>query len=255
MNAPFLSAPLIRSLCALGASLCLAGVLHAGDFETGNAAYEAGKFSEAAAAYESAAKAGAIGANLSFNLGNAYFRAGNPGRAVLHYERALALEPGHPEAAANLGHALRATRAPREAVPGWLVPATRLGGDRLTLLACAGAWIAFAGAVLAFGPVRRRTAGFSLLGAGALGAILALTMFVLLDGGAKNSARAIIVAKEGAKALYAPAETSRTAATLPAGAEVRVLQDRISWQYVEIPGGIRGWVPATALERVIPRGR
>ena len=39
---------------------------------------------------------------LFYNLANAQYRLGNLGQAILNYERALALEPRHPEAAANL---------------------------------------------------------------------------------------------------------------------------------------------------------
>src|SRR5438045_7104192 len=71
-------------------------------FAKANEAYSAGRFQEAVEGYQSLASSGQWSANLFYNLGNAWFRLGNFGEAILNYERALALDPHHPEAAANL---------------------------------------------------------------------------------------------------------------------------------------------------------
>ena len=71
-------------------------------FDQANKLYEEGKYSEAAAMYEKAVKAGQVSAALCFNLGNASFKAGQSGRALVWYRRAEALSPRDPDIQANL---------------------------------------------------------------------------------------------------------------------------------------------------------
>src|SRR5213083_1879888 len=81
------------------------------EFAKANQEYAQGHFKEAISGYETLVRAGQWSANVFYDLGNAYFRTGNFGRAILNYERALALEPHHPEAAANLQIARDEARA------------------------------------------------------------------------------------------------------------------------------------------------
>jgi tetratricopeptide (TPR) repeat protein len=70
-------------------------------FHDGNAAYEAGDFEGAVAAYE----AGLLACDnfeTEFNLGNAYFKLGQLGLSILHFERALQLNPSDDDARNNL---------------------------------------------------------------------------------------------------------------------------------------------------------
>ena len=60
---------------------------------------------------------------------------------------------------------------------------------------------------------------------------------------------AIVTAKETAARL-APADRASVAEPLPAGSRVRVLSERGDWIYCALPGGGRGWIPETQIERV-----
>ena len=71
-------------------------------FAQANQEYSAGHFQAAVDGYQNLVSAGQRSATLFYDLGNAWFRLGNFGEAILNYERALALDPHHPEAAANL---------------------------------------------------------------------------------------------------------------------------------------------------------
>ena len=71
----------------------------ADDFKAANKLYDAGKFAEAAAAYE---KLEPKTAHVFYNLGNAWFRDGKLGLAILNYERARRLAPRDPDILANL---------------------------------------------------------------------------------------------------------------------------------------------------------
>ncbi len=56
-----------------------------------------------------------------YNLGNAYFRMGRLGAAIANYERALQLNPGHEDAAHNLGQCIAMTerQLARPLPPDW----------------------------------------------------------------------------------------------------------------------------------------
>src|SRR5438046_7752180 len=104
----------IRRAC--GAIICVLVASSAvaqpdAQFAKANKEYAQGHFKEAIAGYEALVRPGQWNANLFYDLGNAYFRTGDFGRAILNYERALALDPHHPEAAANLQIARDEARA------------------------------------------------------------------------------------------------------------------------------------------------
>jgi tetratricopeptide (TPR) repeat protein len=232
---------------------CAAPAMAETDFEKGNALYEAGSFAEAAKAYEASIQGGAAGANVYFNLGNANLRAGEKGRAVLNYQRALALRPGHPEAATNLAYIQRTLNLPTPPSSAWSQVAEWLGVDAMAVVTATGAWILLAGFVAILGPWRRLNLGWSLVFVGAIPFVVGLLLLSSLGGGARDPERAIVVSGEGARAHYAPADNSRDVQMLPAGSEIRLLQDRGSWVYVEVAGGGRGWVAASAVDTVVPR--
>ena len=70
-------------------------------FNQGNEKYSLGDYEAAINYYEECLQLSQSEA-LHFNLGNAWYQINKPGKAVLHYEKALALDPGYPEAQANL---------------------------------------------------------------------------------------------------------------------------------------------------------
>lgn len=217
------------------------------DFARGNTLYADGKFAEAASAYEIQVHRGEYSANLFYNLADAYYRRGDRGRAILNYQRALLLEPAHAEAAANL--AFVRGRVPVPVSGGGFF--NWLEVDHWTWLAAAGGWLAVIGLGAAVFAPRSR---WCVLTAGVAGAavcgisVLAITR---LDGGAKNPARAVVLADE-TRALYSPADNSKAVFTLPAGGEVSVLSEQGAWDYVELGEGSRGWVSAERVEKVVP---
>src|ERR1017187_530030 len=69
------------------------------DLKAANQLYDAGKFAEAAAAYE---KIEPKTAHVYYNLGNAWFRQDKRGLAILNYAQARRLAPRDPDILANL---------------------------------------------------------------------------------------------------------------------------------------------------------
>ena len=79
--------------------------------------YKAGRFSEAAKAFETLAAESVRNPHLYYNTGNAYLKAGDLGRAVLWYERAKALIPNDPDLAFNLDYAMGLVKDKTESSP------------------------------------------------------------------------------------------------------------------------------------------
>jgi tetratricopeptide (TPR) repeat protein len=219
-----------------------AALLRADDFEMANQLYDQGKFADAKQLYERMVDRGEWSANLFFNLGNAAYRSDAPGRAILNYERALALDGTHAEARANLQW-LRNQTGARVRARTWsdyAFPA--LSGDIFAIVAAVAGWGAiFCASAALFG---RKAWGWTTL--------LALVAGYAVTGALRTDQDlnvAIVTAKETAARL-APADRASVAEPLPAGSRVRVLSERGEWTYCALPGGGRGWIPDTQIERV-----
>lgn len=69
---------------------------------SGNNAYAAGRYQEAADTYNKVYSQGLESPELYYNLGNCYFKLGDMPRAILWYERAKRLDPGNDDVNFNL---------------------------------------------------------------------------------------------------------------------------------------------------------
>ena len=214
-------------------------------FARGNRLYAAGKYAEAATAYETQVSRGSYSANLFYNLGGAYYRVGDRGRAILNYQRALLLEPSHAEAAANLGF-VSGKRS---------VVSTNGDGfgnvEILSWLTAAACWTAAAGALMTIFQRRRRTTGVVLMVTGLLGAGAGVGAIRWETGGTSFTARALVIA-DGVPALYSPADNSKVVTKVALGTEVRVLSAQGAWLYALLDDGTRAWMPSDKVQRLVP---
>ena len=221
--------------------------LRGADFDAANQLYDQGKFAEAKAGYAALMAAGERSANLFYNLGNTNHRLGAPGDAVLDYKRALTLDPGHPEAKANLDF----ERAQTGAVPWPLSWIDRLfpvrWADALALAGAIAGWVAIFLFTGIFFTPRRDKSG---LWFGFVVALLIASYGVATVCFAEQDRALAIVTAKSAEVHLAPAESSTAGSVLPAGSEVRVLSERGDWVYCALPMQGRGWLPAKAIERV-----
>jgi tetratricopeptide (TPR) repeat protein len=240
-------------LWLIGLGAAVAGPVD--DFKAANRLYDAGKFAEAAAAYE---RIQPKTAHIYYNLGNAHFREGKLGLAILDYERAQRLAPRDPDIAANLKfaeqrlgvdevntpprawqrflHSILDSRTPTEWATYELVTLW------LTILAI-GAWIYIP---------RVRTgllvvATVSLLGFAA--SAFALGHQVLSD---RTAPSAVVVVAE-TDARFAPVPDSTTHFKLTEGSRILTREDRGQWLLIERADGQQGWVAAAAVERIVPQ--
>ena len=218
-------------------------------FAKANQDYSEGHSQEAVDGYRNVVSSGQWSANLFYDLGNAWFRLGNFGEAILNYERALALDPHHPEAAANLvlvRDEARALELKRSGLDRYLETAT---STQYCIAASIAFWFAlFAAARLFF--LRRRSAALvsliifsNVVFAGAVFALYSL------ETGSKGRALAIVTGKN-IEARLATADNSNSILALPPGSEIKVLSQRGDWLYAALPNDLRGWIPVNAAQRV-----
>jgi hypothetical protein len=192
--------------------------------------------------------------DLLTDWGNAALGSQETGRAALAYRRALRLDPNHERARKNLIW-LR-TRAPE-----WLPRPQEEGvldslffwhhrlsvSSRLLLGA-----LSFAAAVLLLAPwpVRRPRLLRRL-------AIPFLLIWIAMAGSTMlepDPSREAVVVADGtflrsADSLGAPPSLSNP---LPAGTEVRIIENRAVWVRIALADGTRGWVGSSAVESVVP---
>jgi tetratricopeptide (TPR) repeat protein len=218
-------------------------------FSKANQDYGEGHFQEAVDGYRDLVKSGQWSANLFYDLGNAWFRLGNFGEAILNYERALALDPHHPEAAANLALVRDEARA-LELKPSWLDRYIEDGTSaQYSIAGSLAFWIVLFGATRLFFLRRRSTALVSLIILSTIvfaGAVFALYS---LETGSKGKALAIVTGKN-IEARIATADNANSVLALPPGSEIEVLSRRGDWLYATLPNDLRGWIPASGAQRV-----
>lgn len=221
-------------------------------FRSANESYDAGKFAEAAAAYE---KIEPKTAYVYYNLGNAWFRQDKLGLTVLNYERARKLAPRDPDILANLKFAQQRlgvdeVNTPPRAVQRFLRSvigsrtstewsAYELAALWLSVLAM-GAWIYLP---------RMRTGLLVIAVAGVAGfaaSAFALSYQLIND----HAAPTAIVMVTATEARFAPMPDSTIHFRLVEGTEVAVREDRGQWLFVERADGQQGWVKSEIVERI-----
>lgn len=215
---------------------------------TGNASARKAAFARAAAAFGEAVRAMPDRPELLTDWGNAALGAGDLATATLAYRRALAIDGGNVRARHNLAW-LRSQRA----------DAFRpiAGGAADTLLffhtwtrakkLVAGS-VAFAIAILLMVPWSGRRRGRFGLALLPLAVWIAMLVSVVAEDRRPDDAVVMDdVVLRAADSAGAPAALPQP---LPRGVEVTVLERRDAWTKVRLAGGIAGWLPAGAVERI-----
>lgn len=222
-----------------------------------NQNYESGHYAEASAIYEAMIESGVYHSSIYYNLGNAYFKQGELGRAILNYRRAALLAPRDSDIRTNLSLARAQTvdklEAPQEETWSNLV---KLAEEWLTLgeaaIMALLLWflIGIFVVIAILKPLLRR---LSLIAIGALGVFLIAGLSSMANRyyTEQNYPAAVIVAPE-VEVTSGPGSGQQYLVefTLHSGAEVSLLENRLDWQRITLPGDLQGWVPADAIEPV-----
>lgn len=219
-----------------------------------DAAYIAGDYQGAAAAYTALLAAGVHDAAIYFNLGNAYFQLNDPGRALLNYRRAQELRPRDGELNINLALA-RAQRIDVQEADEALLHALADSTRTMMTLGELSAGVAFmwwlvCGLSTAWLLVPRYRPRLRLpLG---IGALLVAGGFALLFSRATiDSARpAALITDVSAEVMSGPGTDYLPIFRLYSGAEMRVLESRGNWVRFALPDGRQGWLPRPAITTI-----
>lgn len=210
----------------------------------GEAAYRAGDYAAAAAAFAAAARGPQVDRRVYYNLGNALYRQGQLGRALAAYERARLGMPRDPQLAANIALVRSKLQLGSGEGEPFLAALASLR-DSMTVgerrWACIGLH-ALAATLLVLGWRRQvcRVLGFVVL---VPATVLSVEILFLAPG---RPPAAIVVA-ERAGVVAEPRAGLDAVVKLRRGARVHVLGEGPQW--VKVRAGAReGYVPADAVE-------
>ncbi len=219
----------------------------ASPFEDGNAAFKAGKFSEAEGFYNRQLAEGGDTAALRFNLGKTREALGDPGGAMLEWERALRLSPTHRPSSLALASA-RLTSGAWVAPAHWwsfFKPESARGLEGW--IASVGAWL-LVGAVLGAWAWNWRTGALLLGGSGAF----LLWLGFMWSRDVAWEADLALVRERSVTPRMAPADPARSLGDLAAGSRVRILGESAGWNRCALPDGSEGWILSKGIERIAP---
>ena len=222
-----------------------------------NESYQNGQFEQAIDDYESLIAADVQHGTVYFNLGNAYLQQRNIGYAILNYRRAQRLNPRDSDIAMNLNIARTQTIDKIEIsgvgqvdfgqiIGRWVT----MGEMALLLLAiwlviciCAGLYIIL--------PRFRRWLGWLMVGWGGLlvGGIVLVGTTIYFEQ--TNPAAVVVVSEIAVTDGPGGADEFQVNFTLHAGAEVNIVERRLGWRQVALPGDLKGWAPLNTIELIV----
>jgi tetratricopeptide (TPR) repeat protein len=225
-------------------------------FSRGNAAFESGRYEEAAEGYRTVLRYGIRDPRVEYNLGCAAFRLGRLGEAILHFERARRLAPVDPDVRANLEFArsrcFDRVEAPEIAAPIRIVRAAQdaVGPGRHAAAVLLLVWLV-TGLVVwrSWRPGGwNATAGWVLAGLLLLLAVAGSSWLATRDR-LEGSPVAVVLAPS-LEVRAGPGESNAVLFTVHEGLALEVRSERQDWVQVSLPNGLNGWVPEEAVGKV-----
>jgi hypothetical protein len=228
-------------------------------FADANAAFLSGDMSRAIAAYEALVSEGVTSPALETNLGAAWLRQGRRGMAALHFERALFLDAGDEDARADLVEVRRGNvdRLEGEAEDGGADTLARLLAP-LPAFASGLALVVLWGTAWALLALRALRGGSRWLSLATLGCFAAAFVAALISWGAATGRRMAmqrgVVVAQSVPAREGPADKSVSRFEIHEGTSVHVEDEDSGFRRVKLANGLAGWVPASAVELVVPPG-
>jgi len=221
------------------------------------AAYDSANYEDAIKLWLATGDYARLSPAILYNIGNACYRLGSPGYAALYYRRAIARDPGHAESRQNLRFIERKCGALTVQRPDYQYALARLPIHLWQAGAWTGVWLCVL-AVLVF-PATRNAAPIRIAAIGVLVlAPLLATLGVLGCYYYPDDAEFVSVADQAviiADKIIVHADATRSSPEVidaPPGSLCELVQVSGEWAYVAFASKTRGWIPAAALEKVIP---
>ncbi len=226
-------------------------------FERAGAAYNAQRYADAVAMYDSIEVAEGVSAQLYYNRGNAYYKMGEYAPAILNYERALLLSPGNPDIRYNLSLAntkitdkIEVTgtffiNVWAEAVRDWFSSNTWavIGVVSFLLFMVGLAVYIFAG----IDRMSLKKAGFFVALPMFVISVIANACAIAQNNRSTMHNEAIVYAHE-VSVKSSPAESGTELFVLHEGTKVTLLETVGDWVEVRISDGNQGWLPIRSIE-------
>lgn len=216
-------------------------------FQSAGAAYEAGRFAEAQAGWETWIAEHGPSAAACYNLGNASFRLGHRGLATVWYERARRLAPRDEDIRYNL--AVMRSALQDEEASGWETADRILTVDELAWILAALIWL------LGFGCGWALWAGWDwarwrrlvLIG---LPALLVVAVWLGLRTQDLTAPWAVTV-QPSIEVRSGPGDQFAVGFTVPEGTRTLILNHRPGWIELGVPAkSLKGWAPDDAVAKI-----
>lgn len=212
-----------------------------------SAAFQAGRYDEAAETYRRIAASGFDTSDIEFNIGTSALRAGHRGEAIVAFLRALRIDPDDVDAAFNLEEARKGNIdrivGTREEEPLVERIGARVPVPIASRTFLAAWWIAIAAFIFA----ERRSGSAAIRGLG----VAAMTVAVVAAGFTAAAAvhhraasRGVVVVDRTA-VREGPAVDFKSSFEVHEGLEVRVVARDGDYVRVRLPNGVEGWVAAS----------
>lgn len=261
--------PLLQRIAVFAAAFALLSVnVFAADessdevYRQAREALDKGKWTQAQYLGESLTKRTppALSAAVFALVGHARYRQEDFGRAALWYQRAQLLDPANPEVRQNLRHLDEKVRFFRFE-EGSLLAECSLLLDKNTwiIIASAGVWLILLAIMRCILASSRKTGGgacalvFSIIGLLLL--VPCATLAAVRPDPAQRVTDIMVVISKEVSAYTAATLTSGSVIDVPPGSQVRLLERRGAWSYVEVPSGtgpVRGWIESASCTPLWP---
>ena len=261
-------APLLKRAALLIAALATfslnAGAAEASPdeiYQQARAALEKGKYTQAQYLAESLTKQHppALSSAVFTLIANARYRQEDLGRAAMWYQRAQLLDPTNPEVRQNLRHLDEKLRFFRFGEASLLAEwSLLLDKNTWVIAASAGVWLILLSVMRWILAASRKGSGvfalvFSLIGL--LVFIPSATFASIRPAPSDRVKDVMVVTAREVNAYTAATVTSGNVIAIPPGSQVRLLEKRGAWSYVDIPSGdehVRGWVESATYTPLWP---
>jgi len=248
------------NLCAVFLIVCLSLINSSfanSPSEEAEEAYHAARYDKAIEAWLKAGPYEDLSADTLYHIGNACYRAGSPGNAALYYRRALARNLNHHESRQNLRFIERKYGALTVHRPDYQYKLAMVPLATWQNMVWAGLWLCVL-AALVFPATRyesrlRVLAIIAMVGGPMLAACGALGWrYFPNDAAFAPITRQAVIIDDKASLHSEAARTSPEVIQAPAGSLCEVIHENGKWTYIAFATQTRGWIPSTAIQKVIP---
>ncbi len=226
-------------------------------FERAGAAYNAQRYADAVAMYDSIEVAEGVSAQLYYNRANAYYKMGEYAPAILNYERALLLAPGNPDIRYNLTLANTKITDKIEVTGTFFINVWAqsvrdwFGSNTWAVIGIVSFMLFMIGLILYIftdsDRIKLKKTGFFIALPMIVVSVIANVCAVAQNNRSNNHNEAIVFAEE-VSVKSAPAESGTELFILHEGTKVKMLETVGEWVEVQISDGNQGWMPLRSVE-------